>query len=174
MKILAALTAAAAALAGTACADTGNEAALARLSGTWIETVQYNKDLPRTELEFSGGRVTLSNYYAEPITEDVQISKAAPDLSSFHVSYVHRYKVKKPNGRIVEYTDQPDILYHEENGRPILSIMIFEYDGRGEIVGSEYIRKEDFTDGFESDLRKKRNRRTGSSMYREPPRTEDE
>ena len=39
----------------------------------------------------------------------------------------------------------------------ILSEMVFEYDGRGLIVWKEYLRKENFTDGFESQLSKKLN-----------------
>ena len=39
----------------------------------------------------------------------------------------------------------------------ILSERVYELDGRGEIVCKEYLRKENFTDGFESQLSKKLN-----------------
>ena len=39
----------------------------------------------------------------------------------------------------------------------ILSERVYELDGRGEIVWKEYLRKENFTDGFESQLSKKLN-----------------
>ena len=39
----------------------------------------------------------------------------------------------------------------------ILLEMVFELDGRGLIVFGEFLRKDNFTDGFESQLSKKLN-----------------
>ncbi len=39
----------------------------------------------------------------------------------------------------------------------ILSERVYELDGRGPIIMGEYLRKENFTDGFESQLKKKLN-----------------
>ncbi|MBS7327926.1 MAG: hypothetical protein KIG68_04140 [Oxalobacter sp.] len=39
----------------------------------------------------------------------------------------------------------------------ILSERVYELDGRGPIIMGEYLRKENFTDGFESQLKKELN-----------------
>ena len=61
----------------------------------------------------------------------------------------------------------PEFLFHVENGRPILSTTAIELDGRGLIILDEYLRKEDFADGFESELRKQLNNRPVPPMTKE-------
>ena len=41
----------------------------------------------------------------------------------------------------------------------ILSERVYKLDGRGLIVFGEFLRKENFTDGFESELKKELNNR---------------
>lgn len=50
-----------------------------------------------------------------------------------------------------------DILYHEEDGIPILSKTIMEYDGRGLIILEEYVKEQDEGKISISQLKQKRN-----------------
>ena len=75
----------------------------------------------------------------------------------FVINFEYHHQVERGNGRFIDATETWDIRYHVENGLPILSERVYELDGRGEIVWKEYLRKENFTDGFESRLRKKLN-----------------
>ncbi len=50
-----------------------------------------------------------------------------------------------------------DILYHEEDGIPILSKTIMEYDGRGLIVLEEYVKEQDEGKISISQLKQSRN-----------------
>lgn len=63
------------------------------------------------------------------------------------------------------------MIFHEENANhtdmfPVLSGTLFELDGRGEVVISEFVHKDkaDLPEGFESESLKKRNCRTDTSM----------
>ena len=85
----------------------------------------------------------------------------------FTVTFEYRYKVRRGNGRIVERREMPEFLYHVEDGRPILSEKEFEYDGRGPILLEEFLREEDFVDGFRSQLKHQMNDRPIPSMMRE-------
>ncbi|MBQ7528953.1 hypothetical protein IJT10_03505, partial [bacterium] len=74
------------------------------------------------------------------------------------ISFEYTHNVKRANDRIVERTEYVDLLYHTEDGRPILSEKGFEHDGRGFIIMGEYLRQDkDFVDGFEYKLKKKLN-----------------
>ncbi|MBO4793776.1 MAG: hypothetical protein J5556_04325, partial [Deltaproteobacteria bacterium] len=85
----------------------------------------------------------------------------------FCISFEYSYKVKRGNGRIVERKATPEFLFHVENGRPILSQKEFEYDGRGPILLEEFLREEDFVDGFRSELKHRMNDRPAPSMMKE-------
>ncbi len=126
------------------------------LDGTWMETVQFN-DHPRTVLHFKGRKLRFENMFETSDTVEYKVIEKKAD--TFKIMFEYRYKLKKPSGRVVEHDAAPEYLYHVENGRPILSEIGFEYDGRGTIVMSEYLRKEDFIDGFRSELQHKLNDR---------------
>ena len=135
------------------CADSP----VARLDGTWVEAVQI-KDSPRSVLHFKGRKVRLENVFGEPSLElDCRFKEEQG--GKFTVSFQWRHKVTRGNGRVVEHTEGMDLLYHEEDGRPILSEQVIELDGRGLVIFSEFLRKEDFADGFTSKLRQKLNSR---------------
>ena len=128
-----------------------------KLEGTWTETRQY-KDYPRAVLHFEGKNLRMEHVFDEEVTVEYKVTeqKAADD---FTISFEFWHKVKRGNGRIIDRKESRDYRYHVENGRPILSEMVFEYDGRGLIVFGEFLKKDDFIDGFESELRKKLNNR---------------
>ncbi|MBR6468678.1 MAG: hypothetical protein IKT16_11075, partial [Desulfovibrio sp.] len=66
-----------------------------------------------------------------------------------------RYKVKRGNGRIVDSRSCMDLRWHVEDGRPVLSEEVIEYDGRGLMIWKEFLRQEDFVDGFASKLKRR-------------------
>ena len=128
-----------------------------RLEGTWTETRQY-KDYPRAVLHFEGQNLRLEHVFDEDVTVEYKVTEQKDD-DDFTITFEYWHKVKRGNGRIIDRRESRDYRYHVENGRPILSEMVFEYDGRGLIVFGEFLRKENFTDGFESELKKKLNNR---------------
>lgn len=125
-----------------------------KLDGTWIEAEQI-KGNPRVALHFKGNSVTFENLYDKALTVKYTVSERTFDDFTITVEYKH--DIQKPNGRVVEHEFSHEFLYHVENGRPILSEKGFEYDGRGSIILSEYLRKENFEDGFKSELKRKYN-----------------
>ena len=135
-----------------------------RLEGTWIETEQV-KGNPRVILSFKGNEVHFENMYDASATVPYSVTREKD--GAFTITFEYRYKVRRGNGRIVERCERPELLYHVENGRPILSEKEFEYDGRGPIIMSEYLREEDFVDGFISVLKHKLNARPAPPMTRE-------
>ena len=128
-----------------------------RLEGTWTETRQY-KDYPRAVLHFEGQNLRLEHVFDEDATVEYKVTEQKDD-DDFTITFEYWHKVKRGNGRIIDRRESRDYRYHVEDGRPILSGMVFEYDGRGLIVFGEFLRKENFTDGFESELKKKLNNR---------------
>ena len=128
-----------------------------RLEGTWTETRQY-KDYPRAVLHFEGQNLRLEHVFDEDVTVEYKVTEQKDD-DDFTITFEYWHKVKRGNGRIIDRRESRDYRYHVEDGRPILSEMVFEYDGRGLIVFGEFLKKDDFTDGFESELRKKLNNR---------------
>ena len=128
-----------------------------RLEGTWTETRQY-KDYPRAVLHFEGQNLRLEHVFDEDVTVEYKVTEQKDD-DDFSITFEYWHKVKRGNGRIIDRKESRDYRYHVENGCPILSEMVFEYDGRGLIVFGEFLRKENFTDGFESELKKKLNNR---------------
>ena len=128
-----------------------------RLEGTWTETRQY-KDYPRAVLHFEGQNLRLEHVFDEDATVEYKVTEQKDD-DDFTITFEYWHKVKRGNGRIIDRRESRDYRYHVENGRPILSEMVFEYDGRGLIVFGEFLRKKNFTDGFESELKKKLNNR---------------
>lgn len=128
-----------------------------RLEGTWTETKQY-KDYPRTVLHFEGKNLRMEHVFDEAATVEYKVIEQK-DADDFTISFEYWHKVKRANGRIIDRRESRDYRYHVENGRPILSEMVFEYDGRGLIVFGEFLRKDNFIDGFESELRKTLNNR---------------
>ena len=125
-----------------------------KLDGTWIETEQI-KNYPRAILNFKGKNLHFEDMYGTSATVEYKATEEKAD--ELTISFEFKYKVKRGNGRIVERCERPEFLFHVENGRPIISKKEFEYDGRGPIIMSEYIRKEDFIDGFRSELKHKLN-----------------
>ena len=117
------------------------------LKGIWIDTVSY-KDMPRTELHF-GDNSTVK----------------IVNLEKFQYSH----QVVKPNGREVKFTEYFELLYHEDDGFPVLSQEIMEFDGRGIIIMTEYMKKDALIDNFSSALKKRLNGRKPVSSYREMP-----
>ena len=135
-----------------------------KLDGTWIETRQI-KDYPRTILHFKGRKLRVENMFDKEISVEYTVTEKKAD--EFSISFEYRHIVRRGNGRIVEHRERPDFLFHVENGRPILSETVIELDGRGLIVMGEYLRKEDFSDGFESEMRKQLNNRPCPPMTKE-------
>ncbi len=134
-----------------------------KLEGTWVETRQF-KDYPRPVLTFSGKKLHIEHMFDEPVTVEYKVTEQKAD--EFTITFEFWHKVKRGNGRIIDRREGRDIRYHVEGGRPILSEMVFEYDGRGLIVFGEFLRKDDFIDGFESELRKSLNNREAPSMVK--------
>jgi len=136
-----------------------------KLDGTWIETEQIMDDYPRTILNFKEKGLHFENMYGTSATVEYKATEKKAD--EFTISFEFRYKVKQGNGRIVERCERPELLFHEENGRPVISEKGFEFDGRGPIIMREYLRKEDFIDGFTSELKYKLNDRSIPPMMKE-------
>ena len=127
-----------------------------KLCGTWAETEQY-KDCPRTVLHFKGHNLRFENMFGESSSVKYKVIEKKKD--GFVIGFEYTHNVTRPSGTVVERTESPELFYHVENGRPILSEMVFEHDGRGDIIMSEYLREQDFVDGFVSELKKKLNDR---------------
>ena len=123
-----------------------------KLAGTWVETIQF-KDYPLVVLHFEGSKVKVENMYDKTFTVEYKISDVEKD--QFLVSFEYTHKEKRGNGRIIDRTERPEFLFHMEDGVPILSDYLFEYDGRGLILGDEYLKKENYRKGFESRLKVK-------------------
>lgn len=152
---LAAITAGTAALLcqlGFAC-DQGT--CLEKLQGAWILSYHMNNFPPRPALEFKDNRVTITHAQEDPVTVDYKISSAGNDI--FTISWEYTYPYVRANGDTVDLEQWVEIIYHEENGRPVLSEKTFEHDGRGDIICTEYLRKESFQEGFLSELAMKMN-----------------
>ena len=137
-----------------------------KLNGTWIETEQV-KGNPRTVLHFEGRKLRFENLFDQSAIVEYRVTEK--NANDFSISFEYSYKVKRGNGRIVERTATPEFLFHVENGRPILSQKEFEYDGRGPILLGEFLREEDFIDGFRSELKHRLNDRPIPSMMKEEP-----
>lgn len=151
MKIFAMLAAALCSLfPAAACADAFSD----KLEGTWLAVRQF-EDRPRTTVTFKGSKVRLENIYTQPVTVEYKVTENNKDGFTVYFEYTH--KVKRGNGRIIDSRDIYELFYHEEDGRPILSEQVIEYDGRGLIIMGEYLRKENFTDSFESRLKRELN-----------------
>ena len=133
------------------------------LTGTWIETEQAGNS-PRVVLHFEGKALRFENLFGDTGTVPYQVKKRDSTGTTISVEYTHM--VKKPGGRMVKREEYREFLLHTENGRPILSEKDFEADGRGDIIMSEYLREEDFIDGFRSELKRKLNDRPVPSMMR--------
>lgn len=161
MKLMPALAAAIIALLPAAAMA---DAISSRLEGTWIETRQFEGS-PRTKLHFRGRKLRFENMYGTSATVEYKVTEKKDD--TFSISFEYRHKVRRGNGRIVEHREAPEFLYHVENGRPILSETVIELDGRGLVIFGEYLREEDFADGFESELRKTLNNRPFPPMMKE-------
>ncbi len=134
-----------------------------RLEGTWIGTEQF-RDCPRAVLHFRGGELRFENFYDKPATVRYEVRDEKG--GEFTVTFEYRYKVLRGNGRIVERREQPEFLYHVEDGRPVLSRKEFEYDGRGPILMDEFLREQDFVDGFRSELKHRMNDRPAPPMMK--------
>ena len=124
-----------------------------RLEGTWMET-RPSKDSPRGVMHFKGGKVRLENIFSStPLELDYKLAEG--NGQEFVVSFEYRYKVKRGNGRIVDSRSCMDLRWHVEDGRPVLSEEVIEYDGRGLMIWKEFLRQEDFVDGFASKLKQR-------------------
>ncbi len=127
-----------------------------KLAGTWTETVQVN-DCPRAVLRFEGKKLHFEHYFDTSATVNYRIINKKRD--QFTVTFDFTYKFKKPSGDIIDLEETPELIYHVENGRPILSETAFEHDGRGTIIMREFLREKEFEDGFQSELKRKLNDR---------------
>lgn len=127
-----------------------------RLSGTWLEANPSEK-LPRAVLHFKGSKVRFENYYGT--TGEAKYKITDRDEDGFTVAFEFISKLERPSGEIQDYEEYIELRWHTEEGRPILSEMGFEHGGRGPIVMAEFLRKDDYTEGFESELKKERNAR---------------
>ncbi|WP_274969058.1 hypothetical protein [Succinimonas amylolytica] len=144
-----------------------------RLEGTWAETFQY-KDSPRMLLLFRGKEVTLRNFFKNDVTTDYRISEVSQEGFTVYFEFTH--KVKRGNGRIIDRREIFEYLYHTDQGHPMLSSRDFEYDGRGPIILTEFMRENELIDGYESEMRKTLNYRDPVPTYVEENaggRTED-
>ena len=137
------------------------------LKGIWIDTVSY-KDMPRTELHFGdNSTIKIVNLEKDPVT----VTYTVDDLidNQYRVKFQYSHQVVKPNGREVTFTEYFELLYHEDDGFPVLSQEIMEFDGRGIIIMTEYMKKDALIDNFSSALKKRLNGRKPVSSYREMP-----
>ena len=131
------------------------------LTGTWVATEQAG-NFPRTVLHFKGKTLRFENLFGASDTVPYQVKKKDSTGTTISVEYTHM--VKRPNDRMVKRDEYREFLLHTENGRLILSEKDFEADGRGDIIMSEFLREEDFIDGFRSELKRKLNDRPAPSM----------
>ncbi|MEE1412121.1 MAG: hypothetical protein U0J83_08915 [Bulleidia sp.] len=69
----------------------------------------------------------------------------------------YSYTIKEDGNQTHIQYGVEDILYHEEEGIPILSKTIMEYDGRGLIILEEYVKERDEGKISISQLKQKRN-----------------
>ncbi|MDO5295485.1 MAG: hypothetical protein Q4F00_02425 [bacterium] len=125
-----------------------------KLAGTWLETEQI-RDCPRTVLRFEGKKLHFEHMFGTSATVKYKVIDKNRD--KFTVTFDFTYKYTKPNGNIVNLEAKPELIYHVENGRPILSETAFEHDGRGTVIMREFLREKEFEDGFVSELKKKLN-----------------
>ncbi len=138
-----------------------------KFKGTWICTTKYG-DYPRTTLHFSANKtLRIENFLDEPFTVTYKII-TDDEEDGYHflglqqhstIAFNHEYKITKPSGTVVDSELSMKMILHEEEGRPIISLMGFEYDGRGIIVMQEFLLKDQFEDNFRSSLAKKLNDR---------------
>ena len=152
--------------AGSGKSDKEADDVSARLKGEWLNTVKYENS-PRSVLRFEGNKVNFELFGRTGSAEYKVTEKKSAD--SFTIKFEYSYKEKRGNGRIVEYTDRPELMFHVENGRPVLSETMFECDGRGLIIMGESLRKENFVDGFQSELRHRLNDQTPIPTMQEVP-----
>ena len=120
------------------------------LDGTWIQTEQMG-DPPRASLRFKGKNVRFKNLFGDSGTVEYQVREKNADGTIIFIEYSH--KVKRGE-RMIERREILELLLHVENGRPILSEEIFEHDGRGPMIWREFVRKEDFVEGFQSERKR--------------------
>ena len=120
------------------------------LDGTWIQTEQMGKP-PRASLRFKGGNVRFKNLFGQSGTVEYQVREKNADGTTIRFEYSYK---EKRGDREIESKQIIGLLLHVENGRPILSEEIFEYDGRGAMIWREFVRKEDFVEGFESERKR--------------------
>ncbi len=142
-----------------------------KLQGVWISTTSYN-DIPPVTLTFQpNNQLKVENYHEHPIKVHYSIDyKQYEHLNipeSFAVSFEYSYKAKRGNGSVVDQKIGEVMLYHEENGQPILSTMVIELDGRGLIILREYLPKDKFKENFTSNLAHKLNDREPIPTYKE-------
>lgn len=140
----------------------GEDSFSERLNGTWAETFQY-RDNPRSMLVFRGKKVTIRNLLEHDVTTDYRISEVSGD--GFTVNFEFTHKVKRGNGRIIDRREIFEYLYHTDRGHPILSSRDFEYDGRGLIILTEFMREDELVDGYESEMRQTLNSKKAIPTY---------
>ena len=122
------------------------------LDGTWIET----GDPPKASLRFKGGTVRFKNLFGQSGTVEYQVREKNADGTTIRFEYSYK---EKRGDREIESKQIIGLLLHVENGRPILSEEIFEHDGRGPMIWREFVRKEDFVEGFKSERKRTLNDR---------------
>ena len=131
------------------------------LDGTWMETegtwMETEGSLPRASLHFKGKKLRFKNLFGDSGTVEYQVREKNADGTTIFIEYSH--KVKRGE-RMIERREILELLLHVENGHPILSEEIFEHDGRGPMIWREFVRKEDFVEGFESERKRTLNDRT--------------
>ena len=125
------------------------------LDGTWIQTEQMG-DPPRASLRFKGKNVRFKNLFGQSGTVEYQVEKNADGTT---IVFEYSYKEKRGDGDVIESRRIIGLLLHVENGRPILSEEIFGLDGPGAMIWREFVRKEDFIEGFESERKRTLNNR---------------
>ena len=123
------------------------------LDGTWIQT----GDPPRASLRFKGKNVRFKNLHGVSGSVEYQVREKNADGVTIGIYYT--YEKKDRDGEKRNEIFAHDFRLHVENGRPILSEEIFEYDGRGLMIWEEFLRKEDFIEGFESERKRTLNNR---------------
>ena len=149
-RIGAALLAALCLVALPACTSTPGAADTSGhgLDGTWMAT---EGSLPRASLHFKGKKLRFKNLFGDSGTVEYQVREKNADGTTIFIEYSH--KVKRGE-RMIERREILELLLHVENGRPILSEEIFEHDGRGPMIWREFVRKEDFIEGFQSERKR--------------------
>ena len=120
------------------------------LDGTWIQTEQMG-DLPRANLHFKGKNLRFKNLFGASATIEYQVREQNADGTIIFIEYSH--KVKRGE-RVIERREMRELLLHVEDGRPILSETEIEFDGRGPIILREFLRKQDFIEGFQSERKR--------------------